>query len=93
MNSAPIATSPNSDLTRRNLHVKVQEDFKDYGNGTLDGLDLLIADCDAVLHLVGDMTGAERTPTMSKARAFCASTPIWQPDLRRLRRRSQRANG
>ena len=48
-----------SDLTRHNVHVKVQEDFKDYGDGTLNGLDLLIAHCNAVIHLVGDMTGAE----------------------------------
>ncbi|MGA9599980.1 MAG: hypothetical protein WBS22_06965 [Methylocystis sp.] len=47
------------DLTRQNVSVKVQEDFKDYGDGTLDGLDRLIAHCDAVIHLVGDMTGAK----------------------------------
>jgi hypothetical protein len=36
----------------------VQEDFKDYGGVTLDKLDLYIKACDAVVHLVGDMTGA-----------------------------------
>jgi tetratricopeptide (TPR) repeat protein len=61
----------NSDLTRRNVHVKVQEDFKDYGNGTLDGLDLLIADCDAVLHLVGDMTGAETDADHEQGPLLC----------------------
>src|SRR3954468_2176151 len=48
-----------SDLTRHNVEVKVQEDFKDYGGVTLDKLDLYISHCDAVVHLVGDMTGAD----------------------------------
>src|SRR4051794_41033902 len=48
-----------SDLTRHNVEVKVQEDFKDSGTGTLDNLDRYIASCDAVVHLVGDMTGAD----------------------------------
>jgi hypothetical protein len=30
------------DLTRHNVEVKVQEDFKDYGGVTLDKLDLYI---------------------------------------------------
>src|SRR5215207_8619816 len=47
------------DLTRHNVEVKVQEDFKDYGGVTLDKLDRYIASCDAVIHLVGDMTGAD----------------------------------
>jgi hypothetical protein len=47
-----------ADLTRHNTEVKVQEDFKDYGGVTLDKLDLYIKACDAVVHLVGDMTGA-----------------------------------
>ncbi len=47
-----------SDLTRHNVEVKVQEDFKDLGGDTLDKLDVYIADCDAVVHLAGDMTGA-----------------------------------
>ena len=47
-----------SDLTRHNVEVKVQEDFKEYGGSTLDKLDLYIAECDAVIHLVGDLTGA-----------------------------------
>ena len=46
------------DLTRHNVAVKVQEDFKDLGGDTLDKLDVYIADCDAVVHLVGDMCGA-----------------------------------
>jgi tetratricopeptide (TPR) repeat protein len=47
-----------TDLTRQNVEVKVQEDFKDLGSDTLDKLDVYIAHCDAVVHLVGDMTGA-----------------------------------
>jgi tetratricopeptide (TPR) repeat protein len=46
------------DLTRHNVEVKVQEDFKDLGGDTLDKLDVYIAHCDAVVHLVGDMTGS-----------------------------------
>jgi len=38
-----------SDLTRHNVEVKVQEDFKDYGVVTLDKLDLYISTCDAVV--------------------------------------------
>jgi hypothetical protein len=47
-----------SDLTRHNVEVKVQEDFKDLGGETLDKLNVYIAHCNAVVHLVGDMTGA-----------------------------------
>ena len=46
------------DLTRHNVAVKVQEDFKDLCGDTLDKLDVYIAHCDAVVHLVGDMCGA-----------------------------------
>ena len=51
-----------SDLTRPNVEVKAQEDFKDLGGDTLDKLDDYIAHCDAVIHLVGEMTGAETDP-------------------------------
>jgi hypothetical protein len=47
-----------SDLTGPNVEVKVQEDFKDLGGDTLDKLDVYIAHCDAVVYLVGDMTGS-----------------------------------
>ena len=47
-----------TDLTRHNVEVKVQEDFKDLGRGTLDELDTYIGGCDAVAHLVGYLTGA-----------------------------------
>jgi hypothetical protein len=55
---AMLATGGRRDLTRHNVEVKVQEDFKDYGGVTLDQLDLYIKACDAVVHLIGDMTGA-----------------------------------
>jgi hypothetical protein len=69
-----------SDLTRRNVEVKVQEDFKDLGGETLDKLDVYIAHCDAVVHLVGDMTGAypgERGPSalLAKYRDLPAKLP------------------
>lgn len=55
------------DLTRHNVEVKVQEDFKDHGGVTLDRIDLYIASCDAVVHLVGDMTGAPAKPLSTES--------------------------
>ncbi len=55
------------DLTRHNVAVKVQEDFKDLGGDTLDKLDVYIAHCDAVVHLVGDMCGAAADETQQQA--------------------------
>ena len=46
------------DLTRHDVAVKVQERFKDLGGDTLDKLDIYVAHCDAVVHLVGEMCGA-----------------------------------
>ena len=46
------------DLDRPNVTVKVQEDFIATGTETLDKLDDCIRQCHAVIHLVGDMTGA-----------------------------------
>jgi Domain of unknown function (DUF4062) len=48
-----------TDLTRHNVEVKVQEDFKDLGSDTLDKLDVYICSCDAVVHLIGEMTGSQ----------------------------------
>jgi hypothetical protein len=62
-----------ADLTRHNVEVKVQEDFKDLGDDTLDMLDVYIAHCDAVVHLIGDMTGSE--PGKSERRALLAKYP------------------
>lgn len=46
------------ELQRPNVTVHIQEDFIATGTETLDKLDIYIRDCDAVIHLVGDMTGA-----------------------------------
>jgi tetratricopeptide (TPR) repeat protein len=55
------------DLTRPNVEVKVQEDFKDLGTVTLDKLDVYITSCDAVVHLVGDMTGGDAKPESTRS--------------------------
>jgi hypothetical protein len=55
------------DLTRHDVAVKVQEDFKDLGGDTLDKLDVYIAQCDAVVHLAGDMCGAAADETQQQA--------------------------
>jgi tetratricopeptide (TPR) repeat protein len=54
-------------LTRPNVVLRVQEDFIPTGTETLDKLDLYIAGCDAVIHLVGDMTGAWAVPPTLQA--------------------------
>src|SRR5262245_4096822 len=46
------------DLTKPNVEVKVQEDFEDLSGDMLDKLDVYIARCDAVVHLIGNMTGS-----------------------------------
>ncbi|MBL8419186.1 MAG: tetratricopeptide repeat protein [Dechloromonas sp.] len=45
-------------LERPNVTAKVQEDFIATGSETLDMLDDYIRQCEVVIHLVGDMTGA-----------------------------------
>ena len=66
----PYRDQLRSDLTRPNVEVKVQEDFKDQGRGALDAFDVYIAGCDAVVHLAGDMTGsAPSEPALSALRA------------------------
>ena len=50
-------------LKRPNLSVHVQEDFIAAGTETLDKLDDYIRECEAVVHLVGDMTGAMASPS------------------------------
>ena len=55
------------DLTRHNVSVKVQEDFKDLGGDTLDKLDVYVAVCDAVVHLLGDMCGAAADERQQRA--------------------------
>jgi hypothetical protein len=61
------------DLTRHNVAVKVQEDFKGLGGDTLDKLDVYIAHCDAVVHLMGEMTGS--TPAEWEEQALLRKYP------------------
>jgi tetratricopeptide (TPR) repeat protein len=67
------------DLTRHDVALKVQEDFKDLGGDTLDKLDVYIAHCDAVVHLVGDMCGAAADDRQQ--RALIAKHPDLQTKL------------
>ena len=68
-----------TDLTRHNVEVKVQEDFVDLGGDTLDKLDVYIAHGDAVVHLVGDMTGSG--PLKRDVEALLAKYPALSADL------------
>ncbi len=73
-----------SDLARPNVEVRVQEDFKDQGRGTLDELDVYIAGCDAVVHLAGDMTGSARGRARAARFAPCSGRRrLWHQALRR----------
>ncbi len=49
-------------LTRPNVEVKIQEDFKLLGGDTLKMLEDYIAQCEAVVHFVGDMAGSTPAP-------------------------------
>jgi len=46
------------EITLYYAEVKIQDDFKALGGETLDMLDVYMESCDAVVHLVGNMTGA-----------------------------------
>src|ERR1700722_13846377 len=61
------------DLTRHNVEVKVQEDFKALGGDTLDKLDVYISHCNAVVHLVGEMAGSD--PGGTEVRALLRKHP------------------
>jgi Domain of unknown function (DUF4062) len=75
------------DLTRQNVAVKVQEDFKDLGGDTLDKLDVYIAHCDAVVHLVGDMCGAAADERQQQA--LVTNIPTFRANCRRSAKRSR----
>src|SRR5262245_26503670 len=49
-------------LQSLNVTVHIQEDFVATGTETLDKLDSYIKECIAVIHLIGDMTGAWAEP-------------------------------
>jgi hypothetical protein len=63
----------------------VQEDFKDLGGDMLDKLDVYIAACDAVVHLVGDMTALPQMGA-SKARSW-SNIPTFSRNCRRSAKR------
>src|SRR5271166_660552 len=45
-------------LTRPNVEIKIQEDFKLSGGDTLAMLEAYIERCDAVVHFVGEISGS-----------------------------------
>src|ERR1700730_14031816 len=45
-------------LTRPNVEIKIQEDFQNLGGDTLAMLEEYVANCDVVVHFIGDMAGA-----------------------------------
>ncbi len=53
-------------LTRPNVEVKIQEDFKALGGDTLAKLEAYIEQCQAVVQLVGDRTGSAPNPYVVK---------------------------
>ena len=70
-------------LTRPNVSVAVQEDFIPTGTETLDKLDDYIRACHAVIHLVGDMTGALAQPlAVASIHARYPDLPDRLPPLR-----------
>jgi tetratricopeptide (TPR) repeat protein len=71
------------DLERPNVTVKVQEDFIATGTETLDKLDDYIRQCDAVIHLTGDMTGAfAQAPSLALIQARYPDLAERLPPLR-----------
>jgi len=73
-----------SKLQRPNVMVHVQEDFISTGTETLDKLDLYIRDCDAVVHILGDRTGAwAKPPTLEAIKARYPDLAERLPTLKR----------
>ena len=50
-------------LTRPNVEIKIQEDFQALGGDTLAMLEEYVANCDVVVHFVGDMSGSTPKPS------------------------------
>src|SRR5271166_6908848 len=50
-------------LTRPNVEVKIQEDFKALGGDTLSMIEDYIAQCEAIVHFVGEMAGSKPAPS------------------------------
>src|SRR5271165_7037357 len=68
-------------LTRPNVEVKIQEDFKPLGGDTLQMLEDYIEQCEAVVHFVGDMAGS--TPAANSVEDLLARRPDLQAKLER----------
>src|SRR5580704_1758068 len=60
-------------LTRPNVEVKIQEDFKALGGDTLKMLAEYVEQCEAVVHFVGDMAGS--TPAASSVNDLLKRRP------------------
>ena len=69
------------ELTRPNVEVKIQEDFKALGGDTLDLLEDYIEQCEAVVHFVGDMSGSK--PAASSVEDLLKRRPHLQEKLER----------
>ena len=70
-------------LARPNVTVHIQEDFIAGGLPTLDKLDRYINECNAVIHLVGDMTGATARPaSLEHIIDYCPDLTEKLPDLK-----------
>jgi hypothetical protein len=50
-------------LTRPNVEIKIQEDFKALGGDTLAMLETYVESCDVVVHFLGDMSGSTPKPS------------------------------
>ncbi len=66
-------------LTRLNVEVKVQEDFKPRGGDTLKMLEDYIERCEAVVHFLGEMTGS--APSASSVDDLLARRPGFEAEL------------
>ena len=77
-------------LTRPNVEVKIQEDFKALGGDTLAKLEEYIGQCQAVVHFAGDLTGS--APNDYVVREMLARRPDLKAGCRRSAPRSMRAS-
>jgi hypothetical protein len=68
-------------LTRPNVEVKIQEDFKALGGDTLHMLEDYIEQCEAVVHFVGDTAGS--TPARISVDDLLARRPDLQDRLKK----------
>jgi tetratricopeptide (TPR) repeat protein len=66
-------------LTRPNVEVKIQEDFKALGGDTLKMLAEYVEHCEAVIHFVGDMVGS--TPAASSVDVLLKRHPALETRL------------